>query len=74
MDNLIKLSSVTQALRARDILRKNGIQSQVARIPAYNGRNNCGYGLKISKNVKEAVKILRENNIKVNGRALGDSF
>lgn len=69
MDNLIKLSSVTQALRAKDILGKNGIKSRVHRIPAKRGRSACSYGLLIDNNIPKAVEILMENNIRVSGRA-----
>lgn len=72
MDNLIKLSSLTSALRAKDILKHNGIYSKIARIPSSNGKGNCSYGLKINNKLHEAVRILRENGIKVSGRALED--
>ena len=72
MDNLIKLSSLTSALRAKDILKQNGIYSKVARIPSSNGKGNCSYGLKINNRLQEAVNILRDNGIKVSGRALED--
>lgn len=74
MDNLIGLSSVTQAMRARDILKENGILSRVSRIPAQKGRGSCSYGLKIDNRLPEAVEILRQNGIKVSGRALGGSI
>ena len=74
MDNLIKLKSLTEALRAKDILKQNGIISKVSRIPASNGKGNCSYGLKINNKLNEAVSILRENDIKVSGRALEDLF
>ena len=69
VDNLIKLSSVTQAMKARDILRKHGINSKVHRIPAVKGQGACSYGLLINKNLIKAVEILRDNNIKIAGRA-----
>ena len=74
MDNLIKLSSVTQAMRARDILKSRGITAKVMRIPASNGRGSCSYGLKINSRLTEAVQILRDNNIKVSGRAVEGLF
>ena len=74
MDNLIKLSSLTHAMRASDILRKHGIKSRVIRIPASRGFENCSYGLRIDKKLNEAVRILRDNNIKVSGRASEDLF
>lgn len=72
MDNLVALSSVTSAMRAKDILKKHGIQSQVARIPSSYNKGQCSYGLKINSKLNEAVEILRDNNIKVSGRALED--
>ncbi|MCR5653616.1 MAG: DUF3343 domain-containing protein [Ruminococcus sp.] len=74
MDNLIRLSSMTQAMRARDILKKHGIKSKVTRIQPSRDRGSCSYGLKIDNRLYEAVDILRNNNIKVSGRALGDLF
>ena len=74
MDNLIRLSSMTLAMRARDILKKHGIKSKVTRIQPSRGRGSCSYGLKIDNRLYEAVDILRNNNIKVSGRALGDLF
>lgn len=74
MDNLVKLSSVTEAMRAKDILKQNGILSKVTRIPSSRGRGNCSYGLKISNNLNKAVSILRDYDIKVSGRALEDLF
>ncbi|MCH5303328.1 MAG: DUF3343 domain-containing protein [Ruminococcus sp.] len=71
MDNLVKLNSVTQAMRARDILRSNGIKANIQRIPAGKGEHSCSYGLSINNNnISRAVEILRKNNIKVSGRAI----
>ena len=69
MDNLIKLSSVTQAMRARDILKTQGIFSKVHRIPAHKGQGACSYGLLLRNRLEEAVEILKDNNIKISGRA-----
>lgn len=69
MDNLIKLSSVTQALKARDILKNNGISSKIHRIPAQKGKGSCSYGLIITKDIKKAIEILYDNEINVVGRA-----
>ena len=74
MDNLIQLSSVTQAMRARNILKEHGIKAEVTRIPASQGKEICSYGLKIYNRLNDAVSILRDKNIKVKGRAVGDLF
>ena len=67
MNNLIKLPSVTDAMKARDYLREFGIKSTVARIPAKTKSHGCGYGLDIKNRRDEAVVLLREKY----GRALG---
>lgn len=72
MDNLVQLSSVTQAMRAKDLLKSHGINSVVQRITASRGYGPCAYGLKIYNRFDEAISILREHDIKVIGRAWGD--
>lgn len=74
MDDLIKLSSVTQAMKAKDILKKKGIYSKIHRIPAQKGQGACGYGLLIKRNIEKAVEILENNNIKIDGRAFGEKL
>ncbi len=69
MDNLIRLSSVTSAMKARDILKKHGIYSKVQRIPAKKGQGACSYGVLLKNNIEKAVGILNDNNIKILGRA-----
>jgi hypothetical protein len=69
MDNLIRLSSVTQVMKARDILKNNGITSKIHRIPAQKGQASCSYGLLINEDINKAVEIILENDIKILGRA-----
>ncbi|MEE3427657.1 MAG: DUF3343 domain-containing protein [Ruminococcus sp.] len=69
MDNLIRLSSVTSAMRAKDILKKHGIYSKVQRIPAKRGQGSCSYGILLKNNIEKAVDILNDYNIKFLGRA-----
>lgn len=69
MEKLIQLNTVTQAMRARDILKASKIRSKVKRIPSSDGRSPCSYGLIIFNNYDEAIKTLKDNNI--SGRALG---
>jgi hypothetical protein len=63
MDKLLRLSSVTQAMKARDLLRKNKIISIVKRIPADKESPTCGYGIYIKGNAEKAVEILQRNGI-----------
>ncbi len=74
MDNLLQLSSVTEAMRARDLLKKHRIRALVKRIPASKGRGACSYGLKIYGDYNKAEGILLQNGIMVHGRAPGEEY
>lgn len=64
---LIMVSSVTYAMKAKQILNSFGIRSEIERTK--DMKKGCGYSLYVPKNTDEAEKILRENNIKILGRA-----
>jgi hypothetical protein len=74
MDNIVQLSSFTHAMKARDLLRDNGIRSRVQRVSGKKGRGVCSYSLNIENRFEEAIDILNKNNIKVIGRASGGKF
>lgn len=61
---LILVSSVTYAMKGREILAKAGIQAMVQRVPQTK-ETGCGYGLYVPKSADRAEQILRENNIKI---------
>ena len=62
---LIMLSSITYAMKSRDILFKHGIKSYVERTQLANG---CGYSIYVPDKTDEAEKILVDLGIKVYGR------
>ena len=64
------MPSVTEAMKARDMLAKKGIKAAVARIPAKRTGEGCAYGLDIKSRRAEAEELLREKY----GRALGESL
>ena len=66
---LIMMSSVTNAMRGREILRRHGISSEIERTPKNKARQGCGYSLFVRRNTDEAERILRESGLKVSGRA-----
>ncbi len=66
---LIMMSSVTNAMRGREILRRHGISSEIERTPRGSARQGCGYSLYVRKNADEAERILRESGTRVLGRA-----
>ncbi len=69
---LIMLSSITYAMKSRDILFQNGIKSYVERTPRGVANAGCGYSIYVPLRTDEAEKILRNMGIKVLGRAERD--
>ena len=69
---MIMLSSITYAMKSRDILFNNGIKSYVERIPSGNGNAGCGYGIYVPDQTDEAERILDGLGIKILGRAERD--
>lgn len=68
---LIMVSSVTYAMRGRDILSKYGIKSRIERTPKNSFEKSCGYSLYVPKDTDRAEEILKTNGIKVIGRTEG---
>ena len=66
---LIMVSSVTYAMKGKQLLNNAGIRCEIERTPKRDISNGCGYSLYVPKNTDEAEKILKENNIKIIGRA-----
>lgn len=64
---VILLSSVTYAMKGRELLMRQGIKAYVERIPQ-SSASGCGYGLYVPRGAQEAERILRENGLKVLGR------
>lgn len=65
---VILVSSVTYAMKGRDLLFRRGIRAFVERIPP-SSQSGCGYGIYVPQGVEEAEDVLRENHIKILGRA-----
>ena len=64
---LIVVSSVTYAMKGRDLLFRHGIRGYVERIPK-TGETGYGYGIYVPRGADAAERILRENRIRVLGR------
>lgn len=64
---LLAVSSVTYAMKSKELLFRHGIRAYVERIPQTDGLG-CGYGVYVPKGADEAEKILQENHIKILGR------
>ena len=61
---LIVVSSVTYAMKGRDLLFRHGIRGYVERIPK-TGDTGCGYGIYVPQGADATERILRENRIRV---------
>ncbi len=68
MDNrIITFTSMTNAMRARDLLRKHRFSARLVRTPARLRKGSCGYSLIIGGNPDRAASLLRERKIPFGG-------
>ncbi|MBE6793862.1 MAG: DUF3343 domain-containing protein [Ruminococcaceae bacterium] len=72
--NLIILRSVTYAAKARNILLKHGINSDVVKTPRINGKSLCGYSLYVPNRFDDAVSILLSHGVQIEGRTDSDDM
>lgn len=70
---LISFPSITFAIKARDILKNNGIPSVLERTPMNLKVTSCGYSLFVPNNIEKAEEILKQNNIKYLGIIKSDA-
>lgn len=69
---LIQVSSITYAIKGRDILKSKGIRAYVERSPADMDRVGCGYSIFVKGDIEAAENILKNAGIKVLGSQVGD--
>ncbi len=65
MKKIIRLSSVTYAIRAQKVLEQNGIRSKVKKLTQDMKVNGCGYGLEVAGDVRAAANLLTKTGIRV---------
>ncbi len=70
--NLIIFDNMTRLLRAKEILRKNGIYSQTVRTPAGVSKGSCGYSLKVRNNYERAFELIKNSGIRIVGASAVD--
>ena len=63
MGCVIAIESITYAIKARDILRRNNYRVRVEKGGA--NRKGCVYSLIVEGNCETAVNILKANGIKI---------
>lgn len=62
------VSSVTNAMRGKKLLEKNGIHGYIHRTVDEEGNNGCGYSLLVSGDVARAEKLLIGAGIRIRGK------
>lgn len=65
---ILILSSITYAMKSRELLFRFGIRAYVERLPRTK-ETGCGYGVYVPNGIEEAERILRENGVRILGRA-----
>ena len=65
---MLMVSSITYAMKGRDLLFQHGIKSYVERTPHSNENAGCGYSIYVPNRTDEAEAILTRAGIRVLGR------
>ena len=65
MNLIIKLSSVTYALKARDTLKLKGVRSTVEKNPRPKMKEGCSYILYVYNAPKDTISLLESHGIPV---------
>lgn len=62
----IALSSITYAIKAQNLLKYEGINTEVIRTPK-NLASGCGYSIAFYGDVEKVIEVLNRNNISQKG-------
>lgn len=63
------VSSITHAIRGRDLLKKKGYKATIEKTPGKLDTAGCGYSISVSTNPEAALEIITAAGIKVLGTA-----
>ena len=74
MENIITFASMTNAMKARELLQKQRIFSRMIRTPARLRRGSCGYSLVVPKHFTRAVELLQSKGVPYKGIFADDAF
>ncbi len=62
------VTSVTYAMKGRNILIRNGFKASLTRTPKGENSGSCGYSIYVPYNTDKAQELLIQKGIKVLGR------
>lgn len=63
--HVIRLTSVTYAARAQKLLEQRGIRSHVKKVVKNMSVHGCGYGVEVSGEPGQAVRVLEDAGIRI---------
>ena len=63
MRYLILCRSLTYAQRAEALLERRGIDAPILKAPLRLRERGCGYALSVTRRIREAAALLRENHL-----------
>lgn len=61
------VSSITNAMRGKELLEKNRIRAYISRSIDENTKNGCGYCIYVSSDFEKAQNLLRSSGIRIRG-------
>ena len=73
-ESIFLMGSVTNALRGKSVLEKNGYRAFLQRHTNTNDQNGCGYRLRVWGDSQKALMLLQKAGIKVRGQKRGDTL
>ncbi len=67
MENIITFASMTNAMKARELLRGHKIPTRLIRTPAPLRKGSCGYSLVVPNRFTRAAELLQMKGIPYKG-------
>ena len=65
---IFNVSSVTNAMRGKSLLERNGIRAYVSRTIDENGNNGCGYSIAAQSDPERAEQLLTSAGTRIRGK------
>lgn len=72
-NHLIQVSSITYAIKGRDLLRSHGYKAYIEKTPGKLDTHGCGYSIVIAADPAKVLGLLQQAGIKVLGVALRET-
>lgn len=61
----IMVSSITYAMKAKSILKNNGIYVDIVKSQKYSNKARCSYSLVLYKDLQKAIDLIRDSGIEI---------